>query len=196
MVAMDRSAETDSVHTANLRIYPREASGPVAGVIVRIARTKEAMLNVSYDIRARLECIRVPAQAPVRIAQHLWHHTCCELFMRVEGAAGYHELNFSPSGEWAAYALEGYREGRMLADESLDPRIRRCQGVGMIELSATIDLARLSASYPGAPLALGVAAVIEARDGSCSHWALAHPAEKPDFHHPDAFVVKLDAIRH
>jgi hypothetical protein len=196
MVAMDRSAETDSVHTANLRIYPREASGPVAGVIVRIARTKEAMLNVSYEIRARLECIRVPAPAPVRIAQHLWHHTCCELFMRVEGAAGYHELNFSPSGEWAAHAFERYREGRMLADESLDPRIRLDEGVGVIELSATIDLARLSASYPGAPLAFGVAAVIEARDGSCSHWALAHPAEKPDFHHPDAFVLKLDAIRY
>ena len=36
-----------------------------------------------------------------------------------------------------------------------------------------------------------LAAVIEATDGSLSYWALAHPSDKPDFHHPDSFVLEL-----
>ena len=38
---------------------------------------------------------------------------------------------------------------------------------------------------------LGLSAVLEEKDGTKSYWALAHPAEKPDFHAPDCFVAKL-----
>jgi hypothetical protein len=65
----------------------------------------------------------------------------------------------------------------------------------MLELCATLALARLSPAYADAPLVMGVSAVIVARDGSRSYWALVHPAEKPDFHHPDAFALTLDALR-
>ena len=34
-------------------------------------------------------------------------------------------------------------------------------------------------------------AVLEEKDGTKSYWALAHAADKPDFHHPDCFVAKL-----
>ena len=39
-------------------------------------------------------------------------------------------------------------------------------------------------------------AVIEAVDGSVSYWALAHPAGKPDFHHPDGFALQLPPPPH
>ena len=39
--------------------------------------------------------------------------------------------------------------------------------------------------------AFGLTAVIETLDGAISYWALAHPAEKPDFHHPDSFILIL-----
>ena len=32
---------------------------------------------------------------------------------------------------------------------------------------------------------------IEETDGTLSYWALAHPSPKPDFHHPDGFVLEL-----
>ena len=32
---------------------------------------------------------------------------------------------------------------------------------------------------------LALSAVIEAIDGAKTYWALAHPSDKPDFHHPD-----------
>jgi hypothetical protein len=38
---------------------------------------------------------------------------------------------------------------------------------------------------------LGLSVVLEERDGTKSYWALAHPSEKPDFHHPDCFVARL-----
>lgn len=38
-----------------------------------------------------------------------------------------------------------------------------------------------------------ISAVIEEADGTKSYWALAHPPGKPDFHHPDGFVLALPA---
>jgi hypothetical protein len=38
---------------------------------------------------------------------------------------------------------------------------------------------------------LGLSAVIETVDGFFSYWALAHPSDKPDFHHPDSFILEL-----
>ena len=51
----------------------------------------------------------------------------------------------------------------------------------------------------GAPLAplcarlqLALSAVIEDKQGVLSYWALTHPPGRPDFHHPDAFVLELE----
>jgi hypothetical protein len=38
---------------------------------------------------------------------------------------------------------------------------------------------------------LALSAVIEETNGGKSHWALAHPAGKPDFHHADGFTYEL-----
>jgi hypothetical protein len=38
---------------------------------------------------------------------------------------------------------------------------------------------------------LGLSAVLEEKDGTKSYWALAHGADKPDFHLRDCFVAKL-----
>jgi hypothetical protein len=37
-----------------------------------------------------------------------------------------------------------------------------------------------------------LSAVVEDRARVLSYWALKHPAEKPDFHHPDGRVIALD----
>ena len=43
----------------------------------------------------------------------------------------------------------------------------------------------------GRPAVLRVGFFIEDIDGGISYWALAHPAGKPDFHHPDSFALIL-----
>ncbi|QLQ12045.1 MAG: hypothetical protein HZY74_00360 [Brevundimonas sp.] len=54
----------------------------------------------------------------------------------------------------------------------------------MVAMEARIPL-------PLGPCRIGLTAVIEDTDGTISYWALAHPSDKPDFHHPDSFVLEL-----
>jgi hypothetical protein len=166
----------------------------VRSIEVRVRRSG-AVLDVQYRIEGEMDRVRIPARGSPRIAEQLWQHTCCELFLRVQAAEPYHEFNFSPSGEWAAYAFGRYRQGGLLRDAELDPQVHASANAEALELGATVRLERLSGAYPDVRLALAIATVIEACDGSRSHWALAHPAERPDFHHPGAFALSIDAVR-
>jgi hypothetical protein len=49
------------------------------------------------------------------------------------------------------------------------------------------------AEFAGMPIAAGLAAVIEDRDGALSWWALSHRAAAPDFHDPATFTMRLPA---
>ena len=143
---------------------------------------------MSYVLEGEIERLRIPPPRPPRSADRLWQHTCCEIFIAREGAAGYQELNFSPSGEWAAYSFRGYREGG--ARGEVVPAIEVSQGPQRLELSASIPLEE------DGKLRIALSAVVEEEDGRLSYWALRHAPGKPDFHHPDAFALELDEVRH
>ena len=152
-------------------------------------------MELTYTIAGRLERVRVPEPRRPRPADRLWEHTCCEMFVRASGESAYHELNFAPSREWAVYAFQRYRDGALSADLAWDPGVSVRRIPGALELSATVQLERLSPEYAHAKLAVALAAVIEDDDGALSYWALGHPPGKPDFHHADAFALELDEIR-
>ena len=99
----------------------------------------------------------------------------------------YREFNFSPSGEWAAYTFHGYRDGEELACEPVrEIAVRR----GVDRLSLDVEI-RPECLPPGRLLHLGLCAVVEGEDGVVSYWALRHPVDEPDFHHPYAFALPL-----
>jgi hypothetical protein len=100
------------------------------------------------------------------------------------GQQSYWEFNFSPSGEWAAFAFKSYRDGRPIENDRLDPDITVRSAANSFELEALVRLDCFLAITPRAALRLGLSAVIEENDGALSYWALKHPAGKPDFHHP------------
>jgi hypothetical protein len=143
--------------------------------------------------------VRSPSAPPSGGVDRLWEHTCCEIFIARKGLPAYHELNFSPSGEWAAYAFERYRQGEPFPGESvlkgaaadLDPRVSARCAAGRLELDAALRLDRLSPAHLDARLLLAVSVVVEERDGALSYWALRHPPGKPDFHHEFAFALEL-----
>ena len=121
----------------------------------------------------------------------------CRAYERpAAGEERYHEFNFSPSGEWAAYAFTGYREGTSLIDEALNPQIAVESGEGRLDLYALVELPRLSPAFARSRLRLGLAVIIEEDNGGMSYWALKHAAGRPDFHHGDAFTLELDEFRH
>ena len=102
----------------------------------------------------------------------------------------YREFNFSPSGEWAAYDFQSYRNGGVLEHE-LSPGIVVRKSMDRLELDAEISRDLLPQSRP---LRLGLSAVVEDVDGILSYWALRHPSGKPDIHHIDAFALQLDKL--
>jgi hypothetical protein len=57
-----------------------------------------------------------------------------------------------------------------------------------LELDATLQLASLQAARN---LKLALTAVVEDDSGNLSYWALRHAPGKPDFHHPNGFVLEL-----
>jgi hypothetical protein len=146
-----------------------------------------AMLRVDYVLEGDIEGLRIPAPTRPRAADELWKHTCCELFVARMAAQEYREFNFSPSGEWAAYRFSSYRERGAAVD-------------AVPTIAVEVALARLNLTARVAvgdeKLVLGVSAVIEEESGALSYWALRHAPGKPDFHHPQAFAMELDAVRH
>ena len=179
--------------TARLVRHPASRSDAVRGISVSVQRAADE-LTLHYTVEAAIARLRLPPARVPRPGHELWKHTCCECFIALSDGPAYHECNFSPSGEWAVYAFAKYREGAPPANALLDPRISVRALEDRFELRATIALAQLSARYRGKELMLGLAAVIEDVEGTLTYWALAHPAEKPDFHRRDSFTLELPAL--
>ncbi|HYV56847.1 MAG TPA: DOMON-like domain-containing protein [Myxococcaceae bacterium] len=154
-------------------------------------RSQAGMLAIQFSLDGEVGALRIPAPRAPRSVGALWEHTCFEVFVAGDGE-GYHEYNFSPSSEWAAHAFRRYREGGLVADEALAPSIIVRSEPRGLHLEATVPLERLSPLYSTASLRLGLAAVIEDARGVLSYWALRHRPGRPDFHHADAFALRLE----
>ena len=181
----------DSPRTVTLTCHPETPTDAVRGIAARVSRTRDARLAVSYILDGDLDRVRLPAP---RGSGPLWQHTCCEIFIGSKAMPAYYEYNLSPSGEWAAYAFDGYRRPRAGEWRSAAPALAVRGAAGKLELEAVISLDRLPALPPGSPLSLALSAVIEDRDGALSYWALRHPAGRPDFHHAEAFALDLERV--
>ena len=173
-----------------LRCHPSTRSEAVRAIRVTVRRSANAELHMAFRLDGDMARIHVPSPTAPRIATQLWHHTCFEAFIAVEGEPAYHEFNFAPSGEWAVYAFRGYRDGGPLANERLRPPISVRSTDSLLELDTLVRLDGLSAIHPRASIRVGLSAVVEASDG-LSYWALRHPAGKPDFHDAEGFSLSL-----
>lgn len=184
----DRHAEGQWV---DLRCHQSKPSETVRAIGVLVRRTTRPELQMSFRLEGDIPRLRFPAAGVVSIGTDLWRHTCFEAFIAIEGEAAYHEFNFAPSGEWAAYELRAYRDGHPVSNETLTPHIVVRSTVNRLELDASVRLDFLSDAHARAPLRIGLSAVIEASDG-ISYWALRHPSDKPDFHDADGFTLRLE----
>ena len=146
---------------------------------------------MNFRLDGDLSRIVVPSPGTAVIGTELWRHTCFEAFIAVERKSAYHEFNFAPSGQWAVYALCGYRSGGLLANEAMSPDIAVRADGNRLELDARVQLDHLSAIHPRARLRIGLATVIEESD-RLSYWAVRHPLDKPDFHNDDGFALLLE----
>ena len=179
-------------NTVILIRHPHTPSDAVRRIEVRVLRTPADALALTFAIDGDLARVRIPPASPPRFAHGLWEHTCFEAFVAVDGDAAYHELNASPSGEWAAYSFASYRSPDGLSDDLPAPNIVVRASAHQLELDALVVLHQLSPRYAHASLRLGLSAVVEDDGGALSYWALRHPPGRPDFHHHDALALRLE----
>ena len=144
-----------------------------------------ATANIWFGIGAPADRFVIPETDEATRTDELWETTCFEAFLRPLAQDSYMEWNFAPSGDWAAYAFTGYREGMAEPEVGQPPYIRMEDNLTWWTLGATI------AVPADTNWELGLSAVLEEKDGTKSYWALVHPREKPDFHDPGCFAARL-----
>ena len=160
--------------------HPAAPKGPLTSLEVHLERRGEK-LWVRFVAEGAVQDVEWPGPAEPDRTDELWMHSCFEVFIATDG--GYREFNLSPSSRWASYRFTGYRED-MADDDAVAVIDSLDLAEDMLALEGHLDL-------PSPVGKLGLTAVIEAKDGSKSYWALAHPSDTPDFHHSDSFVLDL-----
>lgn len=174
-----------------LTCHPETPCDAVSRIEVNLARGVGGDLALRYVAAGDISRLSIPHNRERARADELWKTTCFEVF--VQTAAGYAEINLSPSDRWAAYGFAGYREGDMTQHEGVSlVHMTQRAGAGLYELVATLNFAALPGLPATGPWRLGLSAVIEETSGRKSYWALAHAPDKPDFHHPDSFACVLE----
>lgn len=172
--------------------HPDSPGTAVESVRATLAWTPGPVLAITYTVAGMIDQLRIPPFRAPRKSDRLWCHTCFELFIGAENDAEYYELNFSPSGEWAAYGFRDYREGGPVESDAIEPKITMTRDAQTLDLSAAVPLNGLPGLQSDVALWVGLAAVLEAVDGSLSYWALKHPPGKPDFHHSGNFALRIE----
>ena len=172
----------------SLCCHPGSPCASVRAVEASARLAEGGGLAVSYRLYGDPGNIRIPETMFPSTADGLWHHTCLEAFVAAVDSPEYREFNFSPSGQWASYRFSASRQRDFGFIPPVAPQIafhRRADGY---RLDAVIARELLPAD---AILNIGLTAVIEARDGSKSYWALTHCAAQPDFHLRQSFSLTL-----
>ena len=174
-----------------LTCHPETYTPAVEEIEARVGWTQDNALTFTYALKGDLMRLRIPLPQPSLRANRLWQHTCFEAFVALKGKPEYHEFNFAPSGQWAAYSFQRYRKRTPFEDDIPAPKITVRNLADGLDLDAIVRLDSLPITQPAACLQFALSAVIEDKSGMLSYWALKHPPGKPDFHHRDAFALDL-----
>ncbi len=176
----------------SLKCHPETPARGVFSIQAEAALSEYGQIVLRFDLRGDISTVRVPTPVPHGERRDgLWQATCFEVFVRGPDDR-YVELNLSPSMAWAAYAFDTYRGEPRRPDIDAPPIDVDC-AADLLSLTAAVDLSAIEFLSGPDQWRVNLSAVIEEADGTKSYWALAHPGEKPDFHHPDGFVLELPA---
>jgi hypothetical protein len=172
-----------------LKPHPASPCTTVDTLTVEASRLKSGELRLRYRLAGDIASLLVPERDGPARTDFLWHHTCFEVFIATGSDPAYREFNLAPSTRWAAYRFTAYREGMANLDQPHPPMTAFSATTSTLELTATMS-PHLAADEPWR---LAVTTVIEEKSGHKSFWSLHHPDTRPEFHHPEGFVLRLEA---
>lgn len=152
--------------------------GPIRSVTAAINATEHGC-DAEFRFDGGVDAIVLPEPAPSARRDNLWKTSCFEIFWQPIGGTYYREFNLSPSGQWAVYDFDSFREG--MRDAPVDAISLSCShssanGQGELVLKASI-----AAELP-APALVALNAIVEHQDGGMQYWALAFASGNPEFH--------------
>ena len=173
-----------------LHNHPASPTVPLLSLVADARRLADGTLSFIYKLRGDPAQLLIPPAHDNARRDGLWQHTCFEAFIAVQGETAYREFNFSPSGQWAAYAFTAYRQAENSILQLASPRIAPNISADGFTLSAHLAPDALPPNSHLQTLRVGLCAVIE-NAKSLSYWALHHATERPDFHHPGSFILPL-----
>lgn len=182
------------MHSVHLIRHPATPFSDANHIGAQVSVLPSDAVEIQYFLSGDVNNLRIPADAAPRRAENLWQHTCFEAFVAAPRGTGYFEFNFAPSGEWAMYQFDAYREG-MTPIEAAPPIITTRRTAHDLVVKIVVDLRALLNFKDYPELRLALSAVIENSNGELSYWALAHPPGKPDFHHTDGFALTLNPLK-
>lgn len=177
--------------TVALCPHPVSPATLVSGIRLSARVLNDGSFAFAFRLEGDVSGLRVPAPQPPAAADDLWKHTCVEVFVGVPGEEAYREFNFSPSGQWAAYAFSAYRVRDAANDPRITPQIVFQQEANGLGLDVVLPAAALPPCEPGTSLPVGVSAVVETADGGLAYWALHHASPMPDFHQRGSFAMVM-----
>lgn len=172
----------------DLLCHPDTPMPDIGSVSADIYRVGRAHLTARYTVAGDIGSLVMPMMMRSERADELWRTTCFELFVGRANDGGYMELNFSPSTRWAAYTFQDYRADQREAHLVHFPRLDLRASTRELSLTAALDFSDVSDENLAGEFRFNVCAVLEAKDGRKSYWALAHGPGAPDFHRRDCFT--------
>jgi hypothetical protein len=185
-------------HATHTGSEAAQRAAPVTGISVSGSLDAAGLLQLEYLLHGDLQQLALPAGSGVAThaatrRDQLWRHTCVELFARAGDSPGYLEFNFAPNGDWAAYEFDDYRAGQRGVEASHCAVQLQQRGEHELQLHVTVLVPAMASSPRVDTWQLGLAAVVEGRDGKLWYWALRHPRGQPDFHDSAGFSCVLGA---
>lgn len=152
--------------------------GPIRAVTAAIRSTSTGC-EAEFRLEGGIGRIKLPEGRPSTRADNLWKTTCFEIFWQPVGGSYYREFNLSPSGRWAAYDFDAFREG--MRDAPVNAMALGCSHLSANGEGELVLKASIAAELP-VPAQVALNAIVEHQDGAMQYWALAFPPGKPEFH--------------
>jgi hypothetical protein len=164
--------------------HPDTPPGAIQSIDAELERTEGGAV-ATFHVLGDASKLVLPPTAAAERTDELWRTTCFELFVE-QGDGGYREFNLSPSGAWAAYDFDDYREG--MREAPADVALSFSNEGNRLTMIAVID-----SEFPDFAR-VGLSAVVEEADGAIRYWATSFPPGKPDFHHEAVRSLILDKV--
>ena len=176
------------MNQADFRLIPFVAkNAPQINITGTISRQAN-QLNLRYQLRGDLSTVIIPKSNSSPTRQYdLWDRTCFEFFLRLKDTSKYWEFNLAPTGDWNVFRFPIYRQdiAEEMSFKDLPFKVMQNE---YLRLNINIDLDRIIDREQN--LDVAITTVVE-QDRQLSYWALVHPAQEPDFHHQDSFLIEL-----